>query len=143
MIERLKTNKLCLSVWLIKNLNKTTNKWETSIKMGTAYLSDTFPGENNTINDFINDVKNNGLTPKTTAFYNTITDNIKNSYYNAIEAYEPFFDSLRPDLYDNKSDLNVRSNSSFKFTKKFNKWKSKNKNKKTKIKKLLNSNNFF
>lgn len=141
MIDRLKTNKLCLSVWLIKNLNKTTNKWETSIKMGTAYLTDTFPGENGNVNDFINDVKSNGITPNSTMFLNKINDNIKNFYYNAIEVYEPFFDTLTTDLNDNKSNLSVRSNSSFKFSKKFKKWKSKNKN--SKIKKLLNSNNFF
>ena len=128
MISRLKTDKLCLSVWLIKNLNKDTQKWETSIKMGTAYLTDTFPGENGTINDFINDIKNNGETDNSNLFLNKFNKLIEEQFYNAIEAYEPYFSS---------------SESSFKFSKKIKKWKSKNKNKKSQLKKLLNSNNLF
>jgi hypothetical protein len=145
MISGLKTDKLCLSVWLIKNLNKETNKWETSLKMGTAYLTDTFPGENGTINDFINDVKNNGLSEPSTKFLNNFNENIQKQFYNAIEVYEPFFEHLNPNRFDNKSNLSLssKSESSFKFSKKLKKWKSKNKNQRSKIKKLLNSNNFF
>jgi hypothetical protein len=141
MISRLKTDKLCLSLWLIKNLNKDTKIWETSIKMGTVYLTDTFPGENGTINDFINDIKNKGETDSSNLFLNKFNKLVEEQFYNAIEAYEPYFDHLSVRSLNNKS--NSSSESSFKFSKKIKKWKSKNKNKKSHLKKLLNSNNLF
>lgn len=143
MISRLKTDKLCLSVWLIKNLNKDTKKWETSIKMGTVYLTDTFPGENGTINNFINDIKNNVETDTSTIFLNKFNESVENQFYNAIEVYESYFERLSFSSLNNKSNSISSSESSFKFSKKIKKWKSKNKNKKTQFKKLLNSNNLF
>ena len=86
MIERLKTNKLCLSVWLLKTQKK--KNWTTSIKMGTAYLSDTFPGEKGTVNDFIKDILNMSSKNDSAIFLNKIDEAIKNNYFYAIEANE-------------------------------------------------------
>jgi hypothetical protein len=84
MIERLKTNKLCLSVWLIKTHKKLG--WETSIKMGTAYLSDTFPGEKGTVNDYIKEVLSVNDKSDAAIFLNKIDEAIKNNYFYAIES---------------------------------------------------------
>jgi len=108
MIERLKTNKLCLSVWLIK-IKKEKNKkkqekqekqkqeqekdkiteWITKIKIGTAYLSDTFPGENGTINNFIKDIINLGYSNEAALYLKKIKGLIKNGYFYAIELNNP------------------------------------------------------
>ena len=105
MIERLKTNKLCLSVWLIK-IKKEKNKkkqekekkendknqiteWTTKIKIGTSYLSDTFPGENGTINNFIKDIINLGYSNEAALYLKKLKELIKNGYFYAIELNNP------------------------------------------------------
>jgi hypothetical protein len=97
MIERLKTNKLCLSVWLIKSSNKkksskvNVSEWITSLKMGTAYLSDTFPGEKGSLNEFIKDVLTEQDTPTHThddnilLFIEKLKEGIDSDYFYAIE----------------------------------------------------------
>jgi len=99
MIERLKINKLCLSVWLIKKEKKKKSKedkedknikvWETKIKMGTAYLSDTFPGEKGTINNFIKDIIQLGYSKEAGLYLKKMKELIKNGYFYAIELNNP------------------------------------------------------
>ncbi len=83
MIERLKTNKLCLSVWLLKTKKK--EQWVTSLKMGTAYLSDTFPGEKGTLNDFIKEVLYLENNADATKYLIKLDEAIKNNYFYALE----------------------------------------------------------
>jgi len=91
-INRLKTDKLCLSVWLLKNTRN--NKTFTNIKMGTAYLSDTFPSEKGTINDFIKDVLNVGFNEDAARYLDKIKEGIENNYFYAIETNDPTFKNL-------------------------------------------------
>jgi hypothetical protein len=98
MIERLKTNMLCLSVWLFKNKkvknknskkNNETEKWVTKLKMGTSYLSDTFPGEKGTINDFMKEVVSLGYSKEAALYLSKIREAIKENYFYAVEANDP------------------------------------------------------
>lgn len=111
MIERLKINKLCLSVWLIKKEKKKKDKenkdkenkdkknkdkedktikvWETKLKIGTAYLSDTFPGEKGTINNFIKDIIQLGYSKEAGLYLKKMKELIKNGYFYAIELNNP------------------------------------------------------
>lgn len=91
-INRLKTDKLCLSVWLLKNTRN--NKTFTNIKMGTAYLSDTFPSEKGTINDFIKDVLNVGFNEDAAKYLDKIKEGIENNYFYAIETNDPTFKNI-------------------------------------------------
>jgi hypothetical protein len=84
MIERLKTNKLCLSIWLLKLHKKT--EWVTSLKMGTSYLSDTFPGEKGTLNDFIKEILHLEHNQDAMKYLNKLDEGIKNNYFYALEA---------------------------------------------------------
>ena len=86
-IDRLKTNKLCLSVWLLKNTKN--NKTFTNLKMGTAYLSDTFPSEKGSINDFIKDILNVGFNEDAAKYLDKIKEGIENNYFYAIETNDP------------------------------------------------------
>ena len=83
MIERLKTNKLCISIWLLKTHRKTD--WITSIKMGTAYMSDTFPGEKGTLNDFIKEILHIQDDKDSTKYLIKLDEAIKNNYFYALE----------------------------------------------------------
>ena len=87
MIDRIKTDKLCLSLWLIKNRKK--NGWGVSIKMGTAYLSDTFPGEKGTVNDYIKEILSIDNNSDAAKFLDKINEGIKNNYFYAIETSDP------------------------------------------------------
>jgi hypothetical protein len=80
MIDKLKTNKLCLSVWLIKTKDKATK-----IKMGTTYLSDTFPAEHGTVNDFIKEIIKLGYTRNAALYFKKLKEAIDNNYFYAIE----------------------------------------------------------
>ena len=110
-IDRLKTNKLCLSVWLLKNTRN--NKTFTNIKMGTAYLSDTFPSEKGTINDFIKDVLNVGFNEDAAKYLDKIKEGIENNYFYAIETNDLTF--------KNPNTLNTLNKKKIKLTKKNNK----------------------
>jgi hypothetical protein len=92
MIERIKTDKLCLSLWLIKSNKKTG--WETSLKMGTSYLSDTFPGEKGTINDYIKEILSIGNNNDAAKFLEKIDEGIKTNYFYAIETSDPKIKNL-------------------------------------------------
>lgn len=105
MINRLKTNKLCLSVWLLKNTKN--NKTFTNLKMGTAYLSDTFPSEKGSINDFIKDILNVGFNEDAAKYLDKIKEGIENNYFYAIETGDP-----------NLKNVNVHPKKKLKFTKK-------------------------
>ena len=104
MIERLNINKLCLSVWLIKKEKKNKGKadkekdkikkWETKIKIGTAYLSNTFPGEKGTINNFIKDIINLGYSKEAALYFKKMKELIKNGYFYAIELNNPKIKNL-------------------------------------------------
>ncbi len=90
MIEKLKTNKLCLSVWLIKSPNKkkTSSKlqeWNTNLKMGTSYLSDTFPGEKGSLNEFIKDIMKEPDDKNILLFMDKLKEAVKSDYFYAIE----------------------------------------------------------
>ena len=104
-IDRLKTNKLCLSVWLLKNTKN--NKTFTNLKMGTAYLSDTFPSEKGTINDFIKDILNIGFNEDAAKYLDKIKEGIENNYFYAIETGDP-----------NLKNVNLHAKKKLKFTKK-------------------------
>ena len=110
-IDRLKSNKLCLSVWLLKNTRN--NKTFTNIKMGTAYLSDTFPSEKGTINDFIKDVLNVGFNEDAAKYLDKIKEGVENNYFYAIETNDPNF--------KNPNTLNTLNKKKVKLTKKNNK----------------------
>ncbi len=114
MIERLKTNKLCLSIWLIKSQKK--QKWTTSLKMGTAYLSDTFPGEKGTINDFIKEILNISSSQESAIFLNKIEEGIKNNYFYAIESNEPIIKNPK-NPKKNKKEKEIRKKTKKKFLK--------------------------
>ena len=92
MIDKLKTNKLCLSVWLIKT--KTTK-----IKMGTTYLSDTFPAEHGTVNDFIKEIIKLGYTRNAAIYFKKLKEAIDNNYFYAIE-----YDKIKDKFKMKKSD---------------------------------------
>ncbi len=89
MIERLKIDKLCLSVWLIKSPSKRksmkTQEWVTTLKMGTAYLSDTFPGEKGSLNEFIKDVLKDENDKNAEIFMERLKEAIDSDYFYAIE----------------------------------------------------------
>jgi hypothetical protein len=89
MIERLKTNKLCLSVWLIKSPNKKKStkqqEWNTTLKMGTAYLSDTFPGEKGSLNEFIKDILKDKDDKNALVFIERLKEAIDSDYFYAVE----------------------------------------------------------
>ena len=104
-IDRLKTNKLCLSVWLLKNTKN--NKTFTNLKMGTAYLSDTFPSEKGTINDFIKDILNVGFNEDAAKYLDKIKEGIENNYFYAIETGDP-----------NLKNINLSHKKKLKITKK-------------------------
>ena len=107
-IDRLKTNKLCLSVWLLKNTKN--NKTFTNLKMGTAYLSDTFPSEKGTINDFIKDILNVGFNEDAAKYLDKIKEGIENNYFYAIETTDHNF-----------KNVNIPLKKNLKFTKKIKK----------------------
>jgi hypothetical protein len=90
MIDKLKTNKLCLSVWLIKTK-------ATKIKMGTTYLSDTFPAEHGTVNDFIKEIIKLGYTRNAAIYFKKLKEAINNNYFYAIE-YDKLNDKLNEKL---------------------------------------------
>ena len=92
MIDKLKTNKLCLSVWLIKTK-------ATKIKMGTTYLSDTFPAEHGTVNDFIKEIIKLGYTRNAAIYFKKLKEAINNNYFYAIE-----YDKLNDKFKMKKSD---------------------------------------
>ena len=116
-INRLKTDKLCLSVWLLKNTRN--NKTFTNIKMGTAYLSDTFPSEKGTINDFIKDVLNVGFNEDAAKYLDKIKEGIENNYFYAIETNDPNFKNLNTSNTSNTlNTLNTLNKKKVKITKK-------------------------
>jgi len=86
MIERLKTDKLCLSVWLIKNKKK---EWFTRIKIGTSYLSDLFPTEKGSINNFIRDIINLGYTKESAQYLAKIREAVNEGVFYAVETVDP------------------------------------------------------
>ena len=92
MIDKLKTNKLCLSVWLIKTK-------ATKIKMGTTYLSDTFPAEHGTVNDFIKEIIKLGYTRNAAIYFKKLKEAIDNNYFYAIE-----YDKIKDKFKMKKSD---------------------------------------
>jgi hypothetical protein len=83
MIERLKTNKLCISIWLLQTQRK--GALITSLKMGTAYMSDTFPGEKGTLNDFIKEILHIQDNHDSTKYLIKLDEAIKNNYFYALE----------------------------------------------------------
>ena len=83
MIERLITNKLCISIWLLQTQRKGVSN--TSIKMGTAYMSDTFPGEKGTLNDFIKEILQMHNNYDSTKYLIKLDEAIKNNYFYALE----------------------------------------------------------
>lgn len=92
MIERLKTDKLCLSVWLIKNKKKNkniSNEWFTRLKIGTSYLSDTFPAEKGSINNFIRDIINLGYTKESAQYLSKIRQAMEEGFFYAVESTDP------------------------------------------------------
>jgi hypothetical protein len=90
MIERLKTDKLCLSIWLIKNKKKKgSDYWYTRIKMGTSYLSDTFPAEKGSINNFIRDIINLGYTKESAQYLAKIREAVDEGLFYAVETTDP------------------------------------------------------
>lgn len=113
-IDRLKSNKLCLSVWLLKNTRN--NKTFTNIKMGTAYLSDTFPSEKGTINDFIKDVLNVGFNEDAAKYLDKIKEGIENNYFYAIETNDPNFKNLN--TLNTLNTINTINKKKVKITKK-------------------------
>ncbi len=84
MIERLKTNKLCISIWLLKTPRK--NGTITSLKMGTAYMSDTFPGEKGTLNNFIKEILHIQNDKDSTKYLIKLDEAIKNNYFYALDS---------------------------------------------------------
>lgn len=94
MIERLKTDKLCLSVWLIKNKKKTNktksiSEWFTRLKIGTSYLSDIFPAEKGSINNFIRDIINLGYTKESAQYLAKIREAVNEGFFYAVETSDP------------------------------------------------------
>jgi hypothetical protein len=83
MIERLKTNKLCISIWLLQTQRKGASV--TSLKMGTAYMSDTFPAEKGTLNDFIKEILHIQDNHDSTKYLIKLDEAIKNNYFYALE----------------------------------------------------------
>jgi len=116
MIERLKTDKLCLSVWLIKSPSKKksmkTQEWITTLKMGTAYLSDTFPGEKGSLNEFIKDVLKDEDDKNALIFMERLKESIDSDYFYAIELNDNRIKKL------SKKNTKIRNSSNSKKTKK-------------------------
>jgi hypothetical protein len=93
MIYRLETDNILLSVWLIKTLkmnkDKTRKHWESSIIMGTSYLSETFPNEHGTVNDFIGECRKNGFKDEATKYWKKIEEGIDSKEFYAVETVDP------------------------------------------------------
>ena len=98
MTYRTETDNILLSVWLIKTLkfnkNKTRKRWESSLVMGTSYLSETFPGEKGTINDFIGESRKNGFKEESAKYWKKIEDGVESNEFYAVETVDPLAKNL-------------------------------------------------
>jgi transcription termination factor NusB len=73
---------------LYKNKNKKNNKFTTSIKIITSYISDTFPNEKGTFNDFIKGVLAKGVLDDKIEYLETMKQAIKKNKFYAIETVD-------------------------------------------------------
>jgi len=93
MNYRLETDNILLSVWLLKtpklNKNKTKHRWVPSLVMGTSYLSETFPGEKGTVNDFIGEIRKNGFKDEAVKYWKKIENAVDLKEFYAVETVDP------------------------------------------------------
>jgi hypothetical protein len=111
MTYRLETDNLLLSVWLIKTLkmnkDKTKKQWVSSIIMGTSYLSETFPNEHGTVNDFIGECRKNGFKDEATKYWKRIQEGIDLNEFYAVETVDPLAKNINNE-HINKSITHKR-----------------------------------
>jgi hypothetical protein len=130
MTYRLETDNILLSVWLIKTLkmnkDKTRKRWESSIIMGTAYLSETFPSENGTVNDFIGESRKNGFQDESAKYWKKIEDAVDLNEFYAVETIDPLAKNLSVNSHKSVNSVNSHnSHNSVKSVKSVNTKKTK------------------
>jgi hypothetical protein len=89
-----------------------TQEWITTLKMGTAYLSDTFPGEKGSLNEFIKDVLKDEDDKNALIFMERLKEAIDSDYFYAIELNDNRIKKL------SKKNTKIRNSSNSKKTKK-------------------------